>query len=91
MHTEKKKHMNVSNLIRKFNIIINIRRDHRFSKSCPCMFRLYGNKDDIGDEQICPVHRCKDDYTSDTILKNFVHKNIVYINTMSYERILYDV
>ncbi|WBR61478.1 hypothetical protein [Drosophila suzukii associated hytrosavirus 1] len=92
----KRKSLTVSHLIRKFNILLNANRhESRLSSACICLFRLYG---DVRIDDACPVHTGTGNIVSDdtennklinTILKNFIEKNILYINTMDYDKIIY--
>mgnify|MGYP004518728757 CR=1 FL=1 len=84
------KNLSVSNLIRKFNILLNTRNYQILPLSCNCIFRMCNNENGIGTniKNECPVH--KNNKFICMLLKKFAEKNLLYITTQYNERILYD-
>lgn len=75
------KSLTVSRLIRKFNIIQNVKQGEKFPIDCLCIFKL--------DNTPCPVHK-EINELADKVLTNFIHKKIIYIDTMYIDKIIYN-
>lgn len=75
----------VTNLIRKFNRLLNIKHHKRLSSTCTCLFRLYDNVNSI-----CPEHFIiEENKIINLILETFIKKNIIYIHVSECNKIIY--
>lgn len=81
-----KKKLSVSYLIRKLKILLNIKYNE---KLCICMFILY---DGVNIDEICPKHKSnKNNKIVDSLLGNFISKNIIYCSILNPDQIINDI
>lgn len=96
--------LNVTHLIRKFNILLNLKHNQKLSSSCICLFRLC-NENIHNTNNKCAVHDEDDGCGSNnnnsninnndqvffnSIINQFINKNILFLNTLYYGKIVYN-